>query len=349
MWELNEKTISPSSLDKIVPLQNENGLTYNRCPEFAFRQPFVTAVEEATLLGPDPIALTQTGHVVPEVVHMTNQRRTPRAVTSAVLNSPVAVTKAKFGRASLENSLRSIECAAVLQSRWNNYYHWTLEHLPKLRGVARYQQETGDSVTLVIPRNPPEFVTESLELFGYDEDIIEWDGRQTHVETLVVPSFPELLPRTLGWLRTRAFDAVPPATDTPDWIYLSRERAKKRRVVNKSELESVLAKHSVKIVHLERLSLLEEIALLRSVSGVIGPHGAGLTALLWGEDLSVIELFNDVVKAPYYILSTVLNHKYTALSGRPVDSRPTERNRDFMINPSDLDELLCELDDSNRK
>lgn len=346
-WQLAEENnaFSRALLDEVVPLREEDGLTYNDFPTYVFRQPFVTAIDEVTLLGSDPVALTRDGRVLSETIHTTanpHHRRITRAATSAFLDSPRQMVSAALGRSRTTGTGETVDCAAVLQSRWNNYYHWTLEHLPKLRGIAHYEQETGETVSLVVQEDPPSFVTESLELLGYGDRIVEWDGTKTHVETLVLPSFPELLPRTLDWLRDRAFDSVAPATDGPDWIYLSREGAKKRRVVNESALASVFETHGVETVHPERLSMREEIALVQSVEGVIGPHGAGLTAILWGEDLSVVELFNDVVKPPYYTMATVLGHDYAALSGQPVDSGTTERNRDFTVDPTALDELLSQ-------
>jgi hypothetical protein len=347
VWTLEEdhRAFSRQLLNKIVPLREEDGLSYNPYPTYVFREPFVTTVEGALLLGPDPVALTRDGRVLSETVHTTANPyhdRIIRATASAFVDAPVTAVRAASGWIDDTVATERIDCAAVLQSRWNNYYHWTLEHLPKLRGVARYERETGRHVSLVVPDDPPPFVMESLELFGYADRVVPWEETPTLVETLIVPSFPELLPRTLEWVRDRAFYSVPPDPDAPDWIYVSRAGADKRRVDNEAELRPVLERHGVEPVRLERSTLREEISLLQSVDGVVGAHGAGLTATLWGSDLTVIELFNDVVKPPYYTMATVLDHDYTALSGHPVGAHPKERNRDFTVDPASLDAVLSQ-------
>jgi hypothetical protein len=80
--------------------------------------------------------------------------------------------------------------------------------------------------------------------------------------------------------------------------------------------------------------------LFSGVDGIIGPHGAGLTGMIWGSDIRVVEVFNNVVKGPYYVLAHVLGHDYTALSATPVGSAYSERERGIQIDLGELQEEL---------
>jgi capsular polysaccharide biosynthesis protein len=217
-----------------------------------------------------------------------------------------------------------------------------LEELLKLRGIQQYEQTTGRDVPIIIPSGPKPYITESLRLLGYDEDdYIEWDGEPLGVERLVVPSFPDPTPRAITWLRNEITSGLELSDKaSPDWVYVSRQNASTRRVVNYEEVLPLLEEYGVQPVECETLSLEEQIRLFSGVDGIIGPHGAGLTGMIWGSDIRVVEVFNNVVKGPYYVLAHVLGHDYTALSATPVGSAHSERERGIQIDPGELQEEL---------
>jgi capsular polysaccharide biosynthesis protein len=115
-----------------------------------------------------------------------------------------------------------------------------------------------------------------------------------------------------------------------------------RRVTNYTEVEAVLEKYGVQPILCEELTLEEEIQLFSNVDGMIGPHGAGLTAAVWASDAHLVEIFNDTVKAPYYVLAWVLGHNYTALSADPVIEVGAQRNQNVDV---DIDKLKLVLED----
>lgn len=347
-WEL------PEDLDglyedvnkDIAPLQNE-AVTYNNSPQYLFKQPFVAEVPNVTLAGPYAVAITQDGGCILETLNSrTNSQhmRLGSAIKKSITNAPLVLGGALF-RDQQPSTTESESVAAVLQSYWDsNYYHWVLEELLKLRGVARYEQETGANVKIIIPKDPPTFVTESLSMLGYGEaDYIKWDEtvRPLHIDRLIVPSFPELTPRTITWLRDEMRKRTDPVTDdSPDWVYVSRQNEPMRRVANYETVEKVLNRHNVYSVQCEEITLEEEIRLFSDVDGVIGPHGAGLTASIWGSDVHIVELFNEVVQPPYYILAHVLDFEYTALTGKPVGEADEARNNNFTLEKRQLEAVL---------
>jgi hypothetical protein len=54
-----------------------------------------------------------------------------------------------------------------------------------------------------------------------------------------------------------------------------------------------------------------------------------------------VELFGEVVDAPFFIIADVLGHEYTALSGKQADSEEIDRDANFEV---DIEELATTLD-----
>lgn len=74
-------------------------------------------------------------------------------------------------------------------------------------------------------------------------------------------------------------------------IYLSRRGWSMRVMLNEEELEAELTKRGFAIVHPERLSITQQIDILRGAEVVVAPTGAALTNVLWAPlDSRLIEI-----------------------------------------------------------
>ena len=127
-------------------------------------------------------------------------------------------------------------------------------------------------------------------------------------------------PRDLQRIRERFL----PAPDGPPSLRLYVSRGGSRRVRNESEVRQVLQKFDFHIVEDGRRSVAEQIRLFQRASALVGPHGAGLTNMLWcNRGTPVLELFQDRYMPPfYYHLSYLLGHPYRYLVG----VRPSHRS-----------------------
>jgi len=345
-WELEEDLtgLHFGLNEEIAPLRDDPSLEYNYRPRFSFEQPFVAEVPNATLAGPYAIAIADDGNVLLDTINSWTPGaswRTGDAMKKAISESPLSVG-ASVLQGQAPTPKRTIPIAAVVHGYWGNFYHWMVEELLKLRGVREYERRTGRDVPLIVPSDPSPYVTESLRLLGYDEeDYIEWDGETLGVDRLVVPSFPDPTPRALQWLRGEITSGLDLSDESgPDWVYVSRQNADTRRVVNYDEVEDVLEEYGIQPVECETLSLEEQIRLFSGVDGIVGPHGAGLTGLVWGSDIQVVEVFNNVVKGPYYLLAHILGHHYTALSATSVGDMGKKRERHIQIDTDELRGIL---------
>lgn len=334
------EALSIETCNEAIPLQDNESLSFQHSPIFEFRQPFVAEIEGALIIGPHATVFTNNGTVLSDVI--TDRRERVRwMLNAAITKSPYRVWTALRGNPQ-EVTTPVVPTAAILYYQSDNYYHWLLEQLLKLRQIEHYESRTETSVTLLVRADAPPFVDEFLELCGRDQ-YIRWGGEPLLVDRFVAPSRAEPTPAALEWLRTRFDGQLEANKEWPKWVYVSRQRAPRgRQVSNFDELKPVLDRYGVEIVQFESLSLVEEIALCRQAEGIIGPHGAGLTSQVWSDQLTVIELFNNVVKAPFYILSHVLGHNYTALAGYPTETtrRPVDRN--FAVDVDEIEAILQE-------
>lgn len=302
--------------------------------------PFVAELRDPLVAGPHATVITTDGSVLTDSV--TDDRAQTRWMfDAAILNAPRPVTRA-LRRGSGSVDVSRLPASALLYHHSDNFYHWVVEQLLKCRAIRHYESMTGTAVDLLVRSNPPPFVPAFLDLCGYDEsDIREWDGDPRRVDRLVVPSRPVPTPTTLSWLDGLLASTVGRADDGPTWLYLSRDHAEKgRRVRNLDELKPLFEQYDVETVRPEETSLRAEIATIRQATGIIGPHGAGLTSMLWNTDLAVVEIFNDVRDDTYEELSRRGNYTYEAVEGRPVGSANRAFNRDIEVDIADLEAAI---------
>ncbi len=84
-------------------------------------------------------------------------------------------------------------------------------------------------------------------------------------------------------------------------IFISRTAAGTRVIANEQAFYSLLKKYNFKIVVLEQLDWLAQIALFRCAKIVIGQHGAGLANIVFCEQAThLIELYHELVINPNF-------------------------------------------------
>ncbi|MGB9931508.1 glycosyltransferase family 61 protein [Haloarcula amylolytica] len=309
--------------------------------QYSYRPDFVCEVSDVRLLGPSGMGVTKNKKILSDSITMPNQpSRIQGAIQRGYIHNPLltAETLHTTWRSSWRSS-QTLDCACSLFNSWNNYYHWILEHLPKLRAVKFYKKRTGTMPTLIIPDNPPSFITETLEMLGFDpEDCIQWDSPAMDIERLILPGFPEANPMNLHWLREnlRTYDGS--STNLPSRIYISRKKAPKRRIENESELVSLLSKYGFERVLAEELSVKDQIRLFSNADVIIGQHGAGLTNMLWADDATIFEMHNEVIVDHYYVLANNLGHEYVPISAE--SKNPDNIHSDMVINIEDINQSL---------
>jgi len=203
------------------------------------------------------------------------------------------------------------------------YYHWIVEDLPRLQGYEYIRKTLGIKPKILIDQDPPQWKKETLSLMGYkEEDLVEWDGR-THLVDKLVFSTPShkmvhtCSPHGCRWVKDRINDIQKTNnvdTQTKKRIYISRAKARTRKVVNEREVMGLLATYHFEYYILEELSFYEKVTLFQQAELVVGPHGAGFVHLAFcNKRVGVIEFFGKKIEHCFYSLSTGLGFDYSLL------------------------------------
>ncbi len=349
-WDLYDRTehLSTETCRTAMPYQDDTTLQKIEKPFYEFNQPSVTEIPNATIIGDVPLALTPNGKFILDVIHHGSYHasRTRRFSFRTIKKFPIDSIKTIL-KGDRSNTTKKIDTACILASPMNvNYFHWVTDQVLKLRAVEYYQYMTGEEVTLIIGSEESPFVLEFLDVLGYGKQYVELDEESMRVENLIVPSFPEPTPKNINWLQSKIVNRTNnDCKSRSEILYLSRQKARNgRKVSNYNDLERVLKDHNVKIVELGDITLEEEVQLLSNASAVISPHGAGLTAIMWGKDLVVVEMFNDVINAPYYTIAHVMGHDYIPIVENSVkDSKKRNSREDIKVDLSRIENVILDI------
>ncbi|GGI95807.1 hypothetical protein GCM10008995_02320 [Halobellus salinus] len=349
LWEL--PTIDNDQLDRSEsahPFGREyEGENFLQSCEYTYREDFVCEIDNIRIIGPNGVGITNTGEFIADSITIPQEPvRIEESVRRAFVKYPLLTLQTLNGIHSPYFSAspsQSLEYACLLHSKWNNYYHWLIEHLPKIRGVRHYEAQTRNKPTLIIPNDPPPYVLESLKVLNIDTSAcVEWNPPAIDVDTLVLPAYPEATPENLRWLR-RHIQA--PLTEgqhkSQKRIYISRGNAQKRKISNENQIEDVLDKFGFKRVLAEDFAFTQQVKLFSNAEVILGPHGAGLTNMIWANNAKIIELHNNYIRDHYYILANNLGHNYQPIQGRSI--KPDDINSNLIIDPSELRRTLSRI------
>jgi capsular polysaccharide biosynthesis protein len=169
-----------------------------------------------------------------------------------------------------------------------NYFHWVTQALPAIDiGWHREGQARKLSVALP-PLNQWQY--DSMAMLGCDSlhrITIEKD-KQYAFETA---EFSDVLnggaafclSQATGRTYARLRQAVRPVASTPSRLYVARTDAEHRKMRNEDALMAELARRGFEIIVPGSLSFAEQVALFRGANLVVGPHGAGMTNIVFCE------------------------------------------------------------------
>lgn len=272
-------------------------LIQSKIGTFTLEKPFVSEVANAELLGSTVVGFDENGNMIPETVAPNDLTISLPTRTFILKNLP------SFGAPQLD----------TVCSLWRtNYYNWLMDSLTRIEGVEYYKEKTGRKPVLLIDSNPPKWKIESLKLLGYEpDDCIQWNRSRIKVKRLVVPSFRRegrlISPTACRWVRQRIFSNLPDVGSEKlsfsSRIYISRPKAVGRQLINEDDVLEALTPFGFVAYTLENMSFSDQVRLFSQAEIVVAPHGAGLTNILFAENLIVIELFGSYVVPSFFLFS----------------------------------------------
>jgi Glycosyltransferase 61 len=170
----------------------------------------------------------------------------------------------------------------VLIGSSGNYYHWLFDHLPRV-AQARRHPELAD-LPLVVGAHLARFERETLGLLGIpDSQLVGLpDATAIRFGRLHIPDLGTVdrnpHPQTIAWLRETF---LPQSPNTGRRLWLTRQDATLRRMVNEDEILAALVPLGFERLSLGDLSVPAQAAAFAEADIICGPHGAAFANLVF--------------------------------------------------------------------
>ena len=241
----------------------------------------------------------------------------------------------------------------VIGNHWN-FGHWMLSHLARLALVASAVGLRGRP--LIVGENITANQLECLSLMGFDSSALIRlrKGRLARFGTLWAPVMPHCLvkdgmmvwaPGIIDFLRQRlGVSNHAGAGRQRRRLYLTRQTARWRRVLNEDALLAVLNHRGFELVDPGTLTIRQQLELAADAEVIVGAFGAGMNLLLFAPaDAAIIEL-KPIPNIPMNInpaLSRSIGQSYREVIGTPsVAAGISALDHDFTVSPHSLVDAL---------
>jgi hypothetical protein len=199
---------------------------------------------------------------------------------------------------------------------WNadNFGHWMFDFLPRLHSLAK-AEPTG-KITLLMPDDLRSALRESFELLLPKNFAVEYHPYATWFQVEKLVWAPLASGRCNFFLPPDYFEAIrrpifahfglPERHNKTRRIFVTRRHATTRRVLNEAEVSALLARYGFENVELSELSLRQQVELFHQADIVVGPHGAGLSSIVFSGAIRLVV---------FYATQLPLNHWHTLARG----------------------------------
>lgn len=219
-----------------------------------------------------------------------------------------------------------------------NYYHFLLDITAKLLQVRQLQPDAYYLNPVSIP-----YRAEILDMLGLGNEKFVDALPQSHyrAKELIFGAFPGYYGHEPEWVVKSVREAlIGSAVPGPQRrIYITREDASVRRVINEAEIWTFLESQGFEKVSLSGRTVREQISLFANAEFIIAPHGAAFANLIFASPRTkILEIFNpNEVKNLYWRIANHLDLPYAYMLSEdttllPFDSVHVYGPRDLTVN-----------------
>jgi capsular polysaccharide biosynthesis protein len=209
-------------------------------------------------------------------------------------------------------SYNKIDKGIWIIDNWSyGYFHWLTDALTRL--VAS-EEHISNHVVLLPIKFEKSLYKDSLQMLNFEVRFFN-PRQRLFVKELLMPSHTaptgNYNKEIINKVRDRFNQNI---TEKPfRKIYISRQKAKYRKITNENEVVTLLKSYNFEIHYFEDYEFFDQVILMQQTSHLIGLHGAGLTNMLFmPKNGKIVELRNkdDDHNNCYYTLASDLEHKY---------------------------------------
>jgi capsular polysaccharide biosynthesis protein len=203
------------------------------------------------------------------------------------------------------------------------YYHWMFHQLPRFELLRRGGFDLSRIDKIIVSSCQKAYQRDTLQILGITENQLIESDKFIHIEAenLIVPSNPLLTLQIPKWICDFLRTSFLPRTEqirAGRRIYISRGQASYRRVLNEGEVIEFLSQYGFENVSFENLLVSEQALLMASAEVVIGPHGSGLSNIVFcNPKTKIVEIFSpELVHHYFWKISDLVDLDYYYILGK---------------------------------
>ncbi len=235
-----------------------------------------------------------------------------------------------------------IDDAIWVVDNWSKeYFHWFTDVLPRILISEEYHK----THIIVLPYfyKKYSYITDSLGLLDIEYTFFE--ARNVHFKNLVLTPHTAITGNydvnIINQLRDKFIDS---SQKPSRYIYISRQKANRRKVSNEAEVSALLTKYGFEIHFFEDYSLEQQIEIMQMTKVLISIHGAGLTNMLFmPKGTTILELRNETESQLncFFALASELDHHYYYITNK--GSSTVTHTADIAVDINKLETELQEI------
>jgi capsular polysaccharide biosynthesis protein len=220
---------------------------------------------------------------------------------------------------------RRLSDAALLMGGYANYYHWLFDCLPRLLMARRYGVLDGRRI--LINENLASFQEETLQIMGVDKDhLLPVPVREAlEIEEVCVPNMLTTSTICHPLVPVLLREALPPSVPGAGRrIYLSRQDASTRRLINEPALIELLEGFGFETLTPSQMSVQAQIDACAGASAVVGVHGAAMANLVFCRPATpVVEIYSPAHPASFFaVMARMCQLPFHRVAAMVIDPQP---------------------------
>jgi hypothetical protein len=228
----------------------------------------------------------------------------------------------------------------------NNYFHFLIDALAQTHWRARLPAVAGSRMIVsgysTEAAIPLPFIGQGMDAFGIREsELFPYDGTMMFCRHVVFPIRDTgATPIKVAELRSKL--GLQGRKRGKERIYITREKAVRRRIANEALLKLCLLNHGFRLIDPGALTFREQVALFADAEIIVGPHGAGLTnAAFMAPGGAVIELTHTGrVVWTFHEVACASGHAYACVVGDMTSGQDQPLFADFAVDVEAVDKAV---------
>jgi hypothetical protein len=228
-----------------------------------------------------------------------------------------------------------------------NPYHLIIEDLPKLYLLKLIQEPINIIIPEKINKKYKELVSIAIKQFPHANEVIISEDENWIVDKLLLVS--NITQQNSAYLRNpylsftqdllRTILNIENSQTKSKKLYISREKANKRKLLNEECLRQQLIPLGFSILNLEDISIKDQLMAFSEASIIVGPHGAGLHNIVLSNNCKLVEIqSSDNIKTHYMFLVKALKGEYYLIKGSQSDC-----NQNYFVDTSNVLKVINSL------